>query len=236
MRITLLHPPHTAIGSRIPRENLPPYGLLCLGGPLIDQGHAVTLVNADPAPMPLPEIVDRVAATRPDAVLIGHSGSSSAHPAVALLAPMLRAALPMVRIVYGGVYPTYHWREVLQDCAEIDVIVRGEGEATVTRLMATDDLSSVPGIAFRREGQPHATPPAQMITDLDAYRIGWELIDFADYSYWGGKHAVILQFSRGCPTCAAIAASAGSGPAGGTVTRCAWPAKSPGCTAGMASN
>jgi hypothetical protein len=32
----LLNPPHTAIGSRIPREHLPPLGLLSVGGPLLD--------------------------------------------------------------------------------------------------------------------------------------------------------------------------------------------------------
>lgn len=60
MRITLLHPAHTAIGSRVPKENLPRFGLLCIGGQLIDAGHAVSLVNADPlnlsldiAPSPL---------------------------------------------------------------------------------------------------------------------------------------------------------------------------------------
>ena len=34
MRLTLLHPPHTGIGSRVPKENLQPVGLLCIGGPL----------------------------------------------------------------------------------------------------------------------------------------------------------------------------------------------------------
>lgn len=29
--------------------------------------------------------------------------------------------------------------------------------------------------------------------------MGWELIDIADYSYWGDKRAVVVQFSRGCP-------------------------------------
>jgi anaerobic magnesium-protoporphyrin IX monomethyl ester cyclase len=29
--------------------------------------------------------------------------------------------------------------------------------------------------------------------------VGWELIDHARYSYWGGKRAVVVQFSRGCP-------------------------------------
>lgn len=30
MRILIVNPPHTAIGSRIPREQLPPLGLLCI--------------------------------------------------------------------------------------------------------------------------------------------------------------------------------------------------------------
>ena len=34
MKILLINPPHPAIGSRIPREHLPPLGLLALGGPL----------------------------------------------------------------------------------------------------------------------------------------------------------------------------------------------------------
>ena len=29
--------------------------------------------------------------------------------------------------------------------------------------------------------------------------MGWELIDFARYSYWSDKRAVVVQFSRGCP-------------------------------------
>jgi anaerobic magnesium-protoporphyrin IX monomethyl ester cyclase len=47
MRIVLVNPPHPSIGSRIPDEHLPPLGLLSVGGPLIDAGHQVTLVDAD---------------------------------------------------------------------------------------------------------------------------------------------------------------------------------------------
>lgn len=42
-------------------------------------------------------------------------------------------------------------------------------------------------------------PRPPQLTDLDSARIGWELIDLSAHSYWGGKRAVILQFSRGCP-------------------------------------
>ena len=202
MRITLLHPPHTSIGSRVPRENLPPFGLLCIGGPLIDAGHDVTLINADLGPMRPDVIVTRVVKSAPDAVLIGHSGSTSAHPTVLILARMIKARLPDVTMIYGGVWPTYHWRDVLLESPHIDFIVRGEGEATAPALiaaLAAGNPGAVRGIAYRRAGQPHATGPAPMITDLDSCRIGWELIDFAQHGYWGGKRSVIMQFSRGCP-------------------------------------
>ncbi len=203
MRITLLHPPHTAIGSRVPGEHLPPFGLLCIGGPLIDAWHKVRLVNADTGPMPLWEILRETLKDSPDTVLIGHSGSTSVHPTATALARALKDLRPDLTIIYGGVFPTYHWHDILRGHPEIDLIVRGEGEATAPRLIAAlearQPLATIPGIAFRRNGAPFATGPAPMIADLDAHRIGWELIDFARHSYWGGKRAVILQFSRGCP-------------------------------------
>jgi anaerobic magnesium-protoporphyrin IX monomethyl ester cyclase len=203
MRILIVNPPHPSIGSRIPREQLPPLGLLSIGGPLIDAGHDVALLDAEVGPLSHDEVVRRVVAHRPEAVLIGHSGSTSAHPIVAELTRRFRAALPEVRIVYGGVFPTYHFREVLAQEPQIDVVVRGEGEETAKRLMSAlergDDLAAVEGIAFRRDGHVVETPPAAMIEDLDAYRVGWELIDHARYGYYGGKRAVVVQFSRGCP-------------------------------------
>jgi anaerobic magnesium-protoporphyrin IX monomethyl ester cyclase len=137
-------------------------------------------------------------------VLFGHSGSSSGHPIIARTARAVAAALPGVRIVYGGVHPTYFWREILQGEPYVHAVVRGEGEETGRRLMRAleegSPLDAIPGIAFRRDdGTIHGTPAAPVITDLDAYRTGWELIDHKRYSYWGGKRAVVIQFSRGCP-------------------------------------
>lgn len=203
MRILIVNPPHPAIGSRIPREQLPPLGLLAIGGPLLDAGHDVTLLDAEIGPLSHSEIVRRVVAHRPEVLLIGHSGSTSAHPIVVELTRRFREELPNLTIIYGGVFPTYHFREILAQEIPIDLIVRGEGEATVPKLLAAlengDDPASVEGIAFRRDGRIVETPPAPTIEDLDAYRVGWELVDLSRYSYYGGKRAVVIQFSRGCP-------------------------------------
>jgi anaerobic magnesium-protoporphyrin IX monomethyl ester cyclase len=219
MKVLLVNVPHPAIGSRIPDDHLPPLGLLAVGGPLLDDGHEVRLLDADleagretllspwrPGRLgatSVGSIAARAAAWAPDLVLFGHSGSTSSHPVVARVSRAVRALLPRARIVYGGVFPTYHWREVLEREPQIDVVVRGEGEETAVRLLRAlrdgTDLRAFPGLAFRVDGRPHATPPAPVITDLDRCRIGWELIDFRRYSYWGGMRAGVVQFSRGCP-------------------------------------
>jgi len=203
MRILLINVPHPAIGSRIPREQLPPLGLLSIGGPLIDAGHDVRLIDGEFGPMKHEAIVEQALFFAPDAVLFGHTGSTSGHPIVMKVSRLIRALMPRVPIVYGGVHPTYFWRDILRDERQIDIIVRGEGEETVVRLFdalrTQQSYAHIPGLAFRVEGEARATAAAPVIKDLDAHRVGWELIDHKRYSYWGGKRAVVIQFSRGCP-------------------------------------
>jgi anaerobic magnesium-protoporphyrin IX monomethyl ester cyclase len=219
MRVLLVNVPHPSIGSRIPDDHLPPLGLLAVGGPLIDAGHEVQLLDGDLeagretlrrswkvgeyGATSVEKMVAQAVAFAPDAILFGHSGSTSAHPVVASISRAMAAALPDAWIVYGGVFPTYHWREVLAEEPQVDVIVRGEGEQTAVNLMKaleeSSELEQIAGIAFRERGVPRSTEDAMVIRNLDAYRIGWELIDFKRYSYWGGMRAVVVQFSRGCP-------------------------------------
>ena len=240
MHIVLVNIPHPAIGSRIPKEQLPPYGLLCVGGPLIDDGHLVELIDGEFGPMPLFELVERIVARRPDIVMFGHSGSSSGQTIISEVAKRVRGGFPKVRIAYGGVHPTYHWREILAAEPWVDVIVKGEGEETIRQVVAAWDkrrpLAEVRGIATRDEtGTPFATPPAPVITDLDAYRVGWELIDHRRYSYWGGKRAVVIQFSRGCPHLCNYCGQRGFWTRWRHRDRSSWRRRSPACTTTMGS-
>jgi anaerobic magnesium-protoporphyrin IX monomethyl ester cyclase len=219
MKILLVNPPHPSIGSRIPREHLPPLGLLSLGGPLLDAGHQVKLLDAEFGPMSLGQIMSKIREYRPEAVLLGHSGSTSGHPSAIRIVRAVRRSLPQAWIVYGGVFPTYHWRQIMQEELGIDFIVRGEGEETIVRLAAALErrqcLENVAGIVFRAGTVPRprrstgnppslqaeirVNPPAPVIRDLDACRVGWELIDHSRYTYYGKRRAVVMQFSRGCP-------------------------------------
>ena len=203
MRVVLINVPHLAIGSRVPDDHLPPLGLLSVGGPLIDDDHEVHLIDGEFGPETTENLTQQAAQLAPDVVMFGHSGSTSAHPIISEVARRISEAMTDAAIIYGGVYPTYHWREILAHERYVTAIVRGEGEETCRQLIHAIEhnkrFEDIPGIAFNDDNGPRATAPAPVIQNLDAYRVGWELIDHARYSYWGGLRAVVAQFSRGCP-------------------------------------
>jgi anaerobic magnesium-protoporphyrin IX monomethyl ester cyclase len=62
----------------------------------------------------------------------------------------------------------------------------------------TDGLSYVDGITWRNGQEIVSNRSRTPIQDLDAYRPGWELVDWPRYSMFGFTSAAGLQFSRGC--------------------------------------
>lgn len=187
----------------MPNEHLPPLGLLSIGGPLIDAGHDVALLDADYFNDPVPLVANKILERKPDMIMLGHSGSTSAQPIINDITRLVRKAAENIMIVIGGVFPSYHWQEILEQQPQIDYIVCGEGEEIalnlVTALEQQSSLELVKGLALRINGIPLRTIAAENIQHLDDYRIGWELMQGYQYTYWGKRKAVVIQFSRGCP-------------------------------------
>lgn len=204
MRILLINPPYHSLTSLYGVGAQTPLGLLWVGGALVDAGYEVMLVDAEARRLTVGEVVDRAADLDPNIIMTGHAGSTPAHPAVMSMARALKERLPASPIVYGGVFPTYHASEILAGESPIDIVVRGEGEATIVHVMRAiaggGGLAEVRGISYRDCGEVRSNSPAEMIADLDEIRVGWELIDDWDrYQCWGMGRSAVVQFSRGCP-------------------------------------
>ncbi|MEX2388221.1 MAG: radical SAM protein [Phycisphaeraceae bacterium] len=205
MKVLLINPPYQTITSNWGVGHQVPLGLLMVGGAMRDAGFDVSLLDAEAMRLSEAEIVAHVQRVRPTVVMSGHAGSTPAHPVCVAMFAAIKAALRGVSCVYGGVFPTYHDQMVLREQPAVDVIVRGEGEATAVALLRAlqqgDTLHDVPGITFRDDaGDIVRTPDRPPIADLDRYRTGWELIDNWDrYTCFGKGRAAIVQFSRGCP-------------------------------------
>jgi anaerobic magnesium-protoporphyrin IX monomethyl ester cyclase len=205
-RIILLAPRRRFIANQFGLGYQLPLGLVFVGGPLVDAGHAVRLIDNDLYGWDTPRLLAEVTRFRPDIVFIGHTGSTAAHPVCMATARALRERLPHLRIGYGGVYPSYAAEAVLRDSHAIDVVVRGEGEATVNDLATAWEqdrsLAEVDGITWRDGEEIRTNRSRQLIRNLDAYRPGWELVDWPGYTLFGLGRSAGMQFSRGCPlTC-----------------------------------
>lgn len=205
-RVILLTPARRFIANRFGLGYQIPLGLVLIGGPLIDAGHSVRLIDNDLYGWGSERLVAEIAQFKPDCVLLGHTGSTAAHSTCLATAQVLREAFPAIQIIYGGVYPTYAAESTLRECPAIDVVVRGEGEQTVLELLAAREqgrsLAGVSGITWRDGPCITSNRPRSPIQNLDAYRPGWELVDWPGYKLFNMGRSAGMQFSRGCPlTC-----------------------------------
>ncbi|MBL8100921.1 MAG: radical SAM protein [Anaerolineales bacterium] len=201
-KIMLINPFRHFIANQAGLGYLTPLGLVLIGGPLIDAGFEVKLVDHDMNGWSMERLLQEIHDFQPKYVLLGHSGSTASHNVVVNTVRKIRSIFPEMRIIYGGVYPSYAYQSILQEVPEIDVIVRGEGEKTILDLLLTWDrdmpLDLVAGIAWRRGAEIVVNRPQPAIQDLDMCRPGWELLDWKHYQMFGFEHAAGLQFSRGC--------------------------------------
>ena len=201
-RIILINPARHFIANAQGLGYLIPLGLVSIGGPLIDAGFTVKLIDHDLYGWPYPKLIQEIADFRADYILLGHSGSTAAHKTAVKSIKAIHEKLPHLRVVYGGVYPSYAHQLVMAECEEIDVIVRGEGEQTIVDLIRTweqtNDLRSVDGVIWRNGEEVIVNRSRASIKNLDEYRPGWELVDWQRYSMFGSRNAAGLQFSRGC--------------------------------------
>jgi anaerobic magnesium-protoporphyrin IX monomethyl ester cyclase len=205
-RVLLVNPARHFIANHSGLGYLIPLGLVSIGGPLLDAGYTVKLIDHDAYGWSFKRLIKEVGKFHPDYILLGHSGSTAAHKTALKTIHEIKTAYPQIKVIYGGVYPSYADQGIMREYTEIDYIVRGEGEQTIVELIHAIEnntsLEKVDGITWRNGDQIIANRSPAPIQNLDMYRPGWELVDWSLYRIFGFQRAAGLQFSRGCPlTC-----------------------------------
>ncbi len=109
-------------------------------------------------------------------------------------------------VVAGGPHPTALPERTLREIPELDAVVTGEGELTVSDLISRGIGDDVPGLVFRSGDKFIATPPRPREKDLDLLGApAYHLFDMKFHTEpnrwmvpWLNFKATNLSTSRGC--------------------------------------
>lgn len=112
----------------------------------------------------------------------------------------LRDAGSRAHITFGGHPPTLTARKLLETCAAVDSVVRGEGDISfpllVQALSEKGDLSKVPGLTYRRSGEIVSAEPPILVSNLDM--LPFPARDTLFEGLRAGMGRVSISSSRGC--------------------------------------
>jgi anaerobic magnesium-protoporphyrin IX monomethyl ester cyclase len=182
----------------------PPLGMACLAAAARERlpRASVEIIDCPGEQIGWRTLAARLEALRPDVVGIGEETVSA--PEGLRLARLVREVLPRTKIIAGGPFFGFMADDLLPS-EPIDVIVKGEGEATFVELLATlmggGDLGGIPGIACRADGRVVHTPPREPIADLDAQPLpAFDLLPMDRYGRGSRNHPGLaaIEHGRGC--------------------------------------
>lgn len=206
MRILLVHPPQELGRAQRSLENvMPPLNLMYLASSLQKAGHEVKILDLYAEPLPPERALAEMTGYKPD--LAGFATYPGSMDAVYSLVGALKAGLPGVFVVLGGLYASYLPETALAQCPA-DAVVLGEGEASLAELAGAvekkEGLLKIAGLCLRdgalfvrtarRDFQPDVDSlpwPAYDLINFDAYRLP------PTRSVTGGRVASVLSM-RGC--------------------------------------
>ena len=115
----------------------------------------------------------------------------------------VKAYDPAITVVAGGAHASAMPEDTLGS-TQLDIVVIGEGDFTLSRIIEADDLSTINGIGFRRNGEITLTGPGVIIENMDSLPMpAWDLYDLSRYvspRLMARKNPTgWLETSRGCP-------------------------------------
>jgi len=209
MKVLFIEPPREfwfVMGEYLP----PPFGIIQLAAYLENEVKNIDIEILDCTALGIgwSGIQEKIESFKPDVVASSAFATCNVYRVVRTL-EIAKKTNPDILTVTGGQYFTATVKESLETYPEIDVIVRGEGEATLTELVKNaPDKSRFPqirGISFRHQNNIFHTHDRPLIKDLHmlpypGYHLVRDLVDRYHFAAMAGRNApyALVEGSRGC--------------------------------------
>jgi anaerobic magnesium-protoporphyrin IX monomethyl ester cyclase len=210
MKVLFVEPPKDTwfvMGDYLP----PPYGIIQLGAYLEREVKNVEIevLDCNASHVDWKDMGKHIAASDPDIVASSSLATCNTY-VVARTLETAKKVDPHILTVTGGQHFTATAQESLEEYPEIDVIVRGEGEQTLTELVRNTGneltFKDINGISFRHKGKIVHNSPRPLIENLDdlpfpGYHLVKNVVHKYHFAAMAGRDAPyqLVEGARGCP-------------------------------------
>jgi anaerobic magnesium-protoporphyrin IX monomethyl ester cyclase len=196
--VTLVNPPYPKGAHQHPPFT--PLGLGYLAAVLEKNGYEVDVIDCQALNISFEEVKSELGKRQPD--VVGLTSTTLTYKSALRIVKLAKEVCPDCLTLLGGVHVTFWDAEALEECPQLDVVVRKEGEITIVELMqkldAGESFGDMLGITFRKDGETVKNPDRPYIKDLDSLPFPahhlWPLERLRKY----GNIMFPLMTSRGC--------------------------------------
>jgi anaerobic magnesium-protoporphyrin IX monomethyl ester cyclase len=196
-RVTLVNPPYPT--QPYQHTPFPPLGLGYLAAVLEKNQYEVDVIDCQASGFSYEDFRRELGKQNPD--IVGITATTRLYNSALQVAEIAKEMFPRCLTILGGSHATFWDEEALQECPQLDVVIRREGECTllelVQRLEAGKSIDDVVGTTLRKDGKIVKNPDRPYIEDLDSLpfpaRHLWPLEELREI-----EDVFYLTTSRGC--------------------------------------
>ncbi len=198
MQVTFVNPPYPTGSHRHPP--FIPLGIGYLAAVLEKNGYDVNVIDCQALKLRINEVENELHKRQPD--IVGLTSTTLTYKPALEIIKVAKKALPNCLTIIGGSHVTFWDEEALEECPQLDVVVRKEGENTflelVQRLEAGKGFGDVLGITYRKDGKTVKNPDRPYIEDLDSLPYpAFHLFPLKQFNKYGNIIFPVMT-SRGC--------------------------------------
>lgn len=214
MRVHLINPPSpgefgfTREGRCMQKEGVwtttwPPISLTQTAAFLRGHGHEVRVNDCSVEGVDTEKLKGILADFKPQ-LLVMNSTTPSLNFDLTI-PPLARSVLPEVKVAAFGIHVGTLPDETFAQAPDLDYVIRGEPEATITELADSlqngGKVDGVTGLSYRNNGSIQHGADRGFIPHLDEMPFpAWDLIDLNNYKLpFSGRPFLMVTTARGCP-------------------------------------
>ena len=165
--VTLVNPPYPS--ETYQHSPFPPLGLGYLAAVLEKSQYQVDVIDCQASSLSYEDFKLEISKRKPS--IVGVTSTTLTYKSALKIATIAKEVCPKCLTVIGGSHVTFWDENALQECPQLDVVVRKEGEYTllelVQRLEAGKSIHDVLGTTLRKDNKIIKNPDRPYIENLD---------------------------------------------------------------------